>query len=109
MLGLEFSSSALSFFIAFLTVILLYSVLNKFNEGELKNILRHFFYSVMIFVLGQFFILAMIYLDYRNELIHGIRSFFIIAVAIGLIITSFKALNFSKKFGMKERRLFPDD
>ena len=61
---------------------------------------------MLIFVAGQFFIMVMVYLDYRIDLIYAIRAFFVIATAIGLILTSFEALRFSEKFGMKNKRLF---
>lgn len=104
--GFEFTSSLISFIIALLTVSLFFGALYRFNEGKLKNVLNHFFYSLLIFVSGQFFILAMVFLDYEIELVYGIRSFFVIATAIGLILTSFEALRFSEKFGMKNKRLF---
>ncbi len=105
-IGFEFTSSFISFIISFLTVSLFFGALSRFNEGKLKNVLRHFFYSLLIFVSGQFFILIMVYLNYELELIYGIRSFFVISTAIGLILTSFEALRFSEKFGMKNKRLF---
>jgi len=104
--GFEFTSSLISFVIALLTITLFYGAMNRFNEGKLKMVLRHLFYSLLLFVLGQFFIVVMVYLDFNIEVIYGMRAFFVIAVAIGLIITSFEALRFGDKFGMKHRRIF---
>ncbi len=103
--GFDFTSSLISFFISFLTVALFFGAMHRFNEGKLKEVLRHFFYSLLIFVSGQFFILVMVYLNYKIDLIYAIRAFFVIATSIGLILTSFEALHFSEKFGMKNKRL----
>ena len=105
-LGFDFTSSLISFVISFLTVILFFGSMYRFNEGSMKTVLRHFFYSLLVFSAGQFFILAMVFLDYQIDLIYGIRAFFVIATAIGFIITSFEALKFAKRFGMKNKRLF---
>jgi len=77
----------------------------RFNEGRLKEVLTHFFYSLLIFVSGQFFIMVMVYLNYSIYLIYPIRAFFVIATSIGLILTSFEALRFSEKFGMKGKKV----
>ncbi len=105
-LGFEFTSSLISFVISFLTVALFFGALHRFNQGDLKVVLNHFFFTLLIFVLGQFFILIMIYLDYSIDLVYSIRSFFVIATSIGLILTSFEVLKFSEKFGFKYKRLF---
>ncbi|MBU2477019.1 hypothetical protein KKG83_06120 [Candidatus Micrarchaeota archaeon] len=105
-LGFEFTSSLISFVISFLTVILFFGSIFRFNEGKMKSVLNHFFYSLLVFTAGQLFILVMVFLDYEINLIYGIRAFFVIATAIGLILTSFEALDFAKKFGMKNKRLF---
>lgn len=104
-LGFEFTSSLISFIISFLTVLLFFGAIYRFNEGKLKEVLRHFFYSLIIFVSGQFFVLVMVYMDYEIYLIYSIRAFFVIATAIGLILTSFEALHFSEKFGMKGKKV----
>jgi len=104
-LGFDFTSSLISFVISFLTVMLFFGTLYRFNQGKLRDILIHFFYSLLIFVSGQFFVLIMVYLNYGIDLIYGIRAFFVIATSIGLILTSFEALRFSKKFGMKNKKV----
>jgi hypothetical protein len=105
-LGFEFTSNAISFVISFLTVLLFFGTLYRFNEGEVRNVLNHFFYCLLVFASGQFFVLVMIYLDYKIYLVYSIKAFFVIATSIGLILTSFEALRFSSKFGMKNKRLF---
>ena len=104
-LSFELTSSIISFVISFLTVILFFGAIYRFNEGRLKKVLMHFFYSLLIFVSGQFFVLMMVYFEYGIYLIYAIRSFFVIATAIGLILTSFEALHFSEKFGMKGKKV----
>ncbi|MFH1663739.1 MAG: hypothetical protein ABH986_02935 [archaeon] len=104
-LGFDFTSSLISFVIALLTVMLFFGALYRFNEGKLRDILIHFFYSLLIFVSGQFFILVMVYTDYPIYLIYAVRAFFVIATSIGLILTSFEALRFSEKFGMKNKKV----
>lgn len=104
-LGFELTSSIISFVISFLTVLLFFGAMYRFNEGRLKQVLIHFFYSLLIFVSGQFFVMLMIYLDYPVYLIYSIRAFFVISTAIGLILTSFEALHFSEKFGMKGKKV----
>jgi len=103
--GFELTSNTISFVISFLTVLLFFGAMYRFNEGRLKQVLTHFFYSLLIFVSGQFFVLIMVYLDYSIYLIYAVRAFFVISTAIGLILTSFEALHFSEKFGMKGKKV----